>query len=57
MGHLAKGYGAVEDRWQGRGLGLALTGALISAALRRRVGIFTRRVLPENAWLLGEGDG
>ena len=40
------------DSWQGRGLGLALTRALISAALRRNVSVFTGLVLPENARML-----
>lgn len=39
---------AVEDRWQGRGLGLAL----IAAALRRNIRVFTAVVLPENARML-----
>src|SRR5918994_3407226 len=43
---------AVEDRWQGRGLGLALTRCLIEAALRRGVRVFTGVVLPENARML-----
>ena len=43
---------AVEDRWQGRGLGLALTRCLIEAALRRGVRVFTGIVLPENARML-----
>ncbi len=43
---------AVEDRWQGRGLGLALTRALITAALRRNVRVFTCMVMPENARML-----
>jgi GNAT superfamily N-acetyltransferase len=43
---------AVEDRWQGKGLGLALTRCLIEAALRRGVRVFTGVVLPENARML-----
>jgi GNAT superfamily N-acetyltransferase len=43
---------AVEDRWQGRGLGLALTRRLIEAALRRDVRIFTGVLLPENTRIL-----
>jgi len=43
---------AVEDRWQGRGLGLALTRCLIEAALKRGVRVFTGIVLPENARML-----
>jgi GNAT superfamily N-acetyltransferase len=43
---------AVEDRWQGRGLGLALTRVLIAAALRRNVRVFTGMVLLENARML-----
>lgn len=43
---------AVEDGWQGRGLGLALTRRLIEAALRRGVRLFTGIVLPENARML-----
>src|SRR3712207_7766276 len=40
---------AVEDRWQGKGLGLALTRRLIEAALKRGIRVFTGVVLPENA--------
>jgi GNAT superfamily N-acetyltransferase len=43
---------AVEDRWQGRGLGLALTRRLIEAALERGIRVFTGVVLPENARML-----
>jgi GNAT superfamily N-acetyltransferase len=43
---------AVEDRWQGRGLGTALTRRLIGAALERGVRLFTGIVLPENARML-----
>ena len=43
---------AVEYRWQGKGLGLALTRCLIEAALKRGVRIFTGVVLPENARML-----
>src|SRR3712207_7803681 len=43
---------AVEDRWQGKGLGLALTRHLIEAALRRGIRVFTGIVLPENARML-----
>ena len=43
---------AVADSWQGKGLGLALTWALIEAALRRNVRTFTGLVLPENARML-----
>jgi GNAT superfamily N-acetyltransferase len=43
---------AVEDRWQGRGLGLALTRRLIEAALKRGIRVFTGIVLPENARML-----
>jgi GNAT superfamily N-acetyltransferase len=43
---------AVEDRWQGRGLGLALTRRLIEAALKRDVKIFTGVLLAENARML-----
>jgi RimJ/RimL family protein N-acetyltransferase len=42
----------VEDRWQGRGLGLALTKHLIEAALNRGIRTFTAIVLPENARML-----
>jgi GNAT superfamily N-acetyltransferase len=42
----------VEDRWQGRGLGLALTRRLIEAALKRDVRTFTGIVLPENTRML-----
>ena len=43
---------AVEDRWQGRGLGLALTRRLIEAALMRDVRVFTGVLLPENTRML-----
>jgi GNAT superfamily N-acetyltransferase len=43
---------AVEDRWQGRGLGLALTRRLIEAALKRDVRVFTGVVLFENRRML-----
>ena len=43
---------AVEDRWQGRGLGLALTRCLIGAAKKRGVRIFTGVVLHENRRML-----
>jgi GNAT superfamily N-acetyltransferase len=43
---------AVEDGWQGRGLGLALTRRLIDAALRRGIRVFTGMVLPENDRML-----
>ena len=43
---------AVEDRWQGRGLGLALTRRLIDAALKRDIRIFTGVLLPENTRML-----
>ena len=43
---------AVEDRWQGKGLGLALTRRLIEVALRRGIRVFTGVVLPENARML-----
>jgi ribosomal protein S18 acetylase RimI-like enzyme len=42
----------VEDRWQGRGLGLALTRHLIEAALKRDIRTFSAIVLPENARML-----
>ena len=42
----------VEDRWQGRGLGLALTRHLIEAALKRGIRTFSAIVLPENARML-----
>lgn len=42
----------VEDSWQGRGLGLALTRRLIEAALKRDVRIFTAFVLPQNRGML-----
>jgi RimJ/RimL family protein N-acetyltransferase len=42
----------VEDRWQGRGLGLALTRRLIEAALKRDVRSFTGIILPENTSML-----
>jgi GNAT superfamily N-acetyltransferase len=43
---------AVEDGWQGRGLGLALTRCLIEAALKRGIRIFTGVVLPQNRRML-----
>jgi GNAT superfamily N-acetyltransferase len=43
---------AVEDGWQGRGLGLALTRRLIEAALKRGIRVFTGNVLPQNARML-----
>jgi GNAT superfamily N-acetyltransferase len=42
----------VEDRWQGRGLGMALTRRLIEAALKRDVRTFTAIVLPQNRKML-----
>jgi len=42
----------VEDRWQGRGLGLALTRRLVEAALKRDVRTFTAIVLPQNRGML-----
>ncbi|MBX6765437.1 MAG: GNAT family N-acetyltransferase [Rubrobacteraceae bacterium] len=42
----------VEDRWQGKGLGLGLTRRLIKAALERGVDRFWGLVLPENARML-----
>jgi len=42
----------VEDRWQGRGLGLALTRRLIETALKRDVRTFTAIVLPQNSGML-----
>jgi len=39
----------VADRWQGHGIGLALTWRLIAAARRRGIGRFFALVLPENA--------
>ncbi len=43
---------AVADAWQGRGLGLALTGRLIGCALKRGVRVFTGVVLFENKRML-----
>jgi GNAT superfamily N-acetyltransferase len=43
---------AVEDRWQGRGLGLALTRRLIDAALKRDIRVSTGVLLPENTRML-----
>jgi RimJ/RimL family protein N-acetyltransferase len=43
---------AVEDRWQGRGLGLALTRRLIEAAFKRGIRVFTGIVLFENKRML-----
>jgi RimJ/RimL family protein N-acetyltransferase len=42
----------VADRWQGHGLGLALTRRLIDAARRRGVRSFYALVLPENRPML-----
>jgi GNAT superfamily N-acetyltransferase len=42
----------VEDSWQGRGLGLALTRHLVEAALKRDVRTFTAIVLPQNRGML-----
>jgi RimJ/RimL family protein N-acetyltransferase len=42
----------VADRWQGKGLGLALTRRLIGAALKRGVRTFTAIVLPQNRKML-----
>jgi ribosomal protein S18 acetylase RimI-like enzyme len=42
----------VEDRWQGRGLGLALTRRLIEVARKSGVSTFTGIVLPENTGML-----
>jgi len=42
----------VADRWQGRGLGMALTRRLIEAALKRDVRTFIGIVLPENRKML-----
>src|ERR687898_1525812 len=42
----------VADRWQGRGLGMALTRRLIEAALKRDVRTFTAIVLPQNSGML-----
>ena len=42
----------VEDGWQGKGLGLALTRRLIEAALKRDVRVFSAVVLPENTRML-----
>src|SRR4051812_29881576 len=42
----------VEDGWQGRGLGLALTRRLVEAALKRDVITFTAIVLPQNRGML-----
>jgi RimJ/RimL family protein N-acetyltransferase len=49
---LAEYAAVVADRWQGRGLGLALTRQLIAAARRRGVTRFFALVLPENARML-----
>jgi GNAT superfamily N-acetyltransferase len=42
----------VEDGWQGKGLGMALTRRLIEAALKRGVRTFTAIVLPQNRGML-----
>src|SRR5215210_7311134 len=49
---LAEYAAAVEDRWQGRALGLAFTHRLIEAALKRGIKVFTGVVLPRNARML-----
>jgi GNAT superfamily N-acetyltransferase len=43
---------AVEDAWQGRGLGLVLTRRLIEAALKRGIRVLTGVVLFENKRML-----
>ena len=50
--HRAEYAAAVEDKWQGKGLGLALTRRLIEAALKRGIQVFTGVVLPENRRML-----
>jgi RimJ/RimL family protein N-acetyltransferase len=42
----------VADRWQGKGLGLALTRCLVEAAHKRDIRVFTCIVLPENKRML-----
>src|SRR5215212_5938044 len=42
----------VADRWQGRGLGMALTRRLVEAAQKRDVRTFTAIVLPQNRKML-----
>src|SRR5919106_1599487 len=42
----------VADRWQGRGLGMALTRRLIEVALKRDIRTFIGIVLPENTRML-----
>lgn len=43
----------VEDRLQGQGLGLSLTGSLIEAARENGIGRLNAYVLPENKAMLG----
>ena len=43
---------AVEERWQGRGLSLALTRCLIEAAIERGIRVLTGTLLFENARML-----
>ena len=43
----------VEDRLQGRGLGLSLTRSLIEAARKNGIGRFNAYVLPENEAMFG----
>jgi GNAT superfamily N-acetyltransferase len=43
---------AVEDRWQGKRLGLALTSRLVEAALKRDIRVFTGVVLFDNTRML-----
>ena len=49
---LAEYAAEVEDSWQGRGLGLALTRRLVEVALKRDVRTFTAIVLPQNRGML-----
>src|ERR671917_412515 len=46
------GFALVEDRFQGRGLGLGLTRRLIEAAKKRGIGRLHVLVLPENRGML-----
>lgn len=50
--HAAEYAIVVEDRWQGRGLGCALTRQLVAVAVAQDVRGLYAFVLPENNWML-----
>ncbi len=52
-GEAAEYAALVEDRWQGLGLGLAMTDRLIEVASERGVRCLSALVTPENARMLG----